>query len=359
LLIKGRGQRFILSHYKKRIRQFLKDKDRPIVKVVKAGIQDNIQDMGRFGHQHLGINPSGAMDRFSASVANWLVGNDTNEAVIELNFPASAFLFEKPLLIGLSGADLGASVNGDEIPVNHPVWVGENSLLQFHKVRKGARAYLAVRGGYNIAPWLHSKSTNLKAKVGGYKGRSLHKDDDLPLNYDGQHHPILDKKGFFVLPWHADMSWGNNPDQEILVLPGAELDRLTDSGKETFMMTSFLVTNQSDRMGYRLNNQKLSVMPGEEMVSSGVSRGTIQLLPDGKLIVLMADHQTTGGYPRIAHVISAHHPRLAQVKAGEKIRFRFTDQQTAEDLYLLQHQHLQQLQNSCKLRLEEFLHALY
>jgi len=329
------------------------------VKIIKAGIQDNIQDMGRFGHQHLGINPGGAMDRFAASVANWLVGNDTKEAVIELNFPASAFWFEKPLLIALSGADLGASVNGDEIPVNHPVWVGKNSSLQFHKISKGARAYLAVRGGYKIAPWLGSKSTNLKARLGGYKGRSLHKDDDVPLKYDNQHHPVLDKKEFFVLPWRADMSWENNPDKEILVLPGAEWNRLTESGKETFMMTSFVVTNQSDRMGYRLNNQKLPVTSGEEMVSSGVSYGTIQLLPDGKLIVLMADHQTTGGYPRLAHVISAHHPRLAQLKAGEKIQFRFTDQRTAEELFLLQHQHLQQLQNACKIRLEEFLYALH
>lgn len=124
-------------------------------------------------------------------------------------------------------------------------------------------------------------------------------------------------------------------------------------------MTSFVITNQSDRMGYRLNNLPLPVMSNEEVISSGVSFGTVQLLPDGKLIILMADHQTTGGYPRVAHVISAHHSRLAQMKAGDKMHFQLTDQQTAEELLIKQQLHLRQLQNACKFRLEEFLHAKY
>ena len=120
-------------------------------------------------------------------------------------------------------------------------------------------------------------------------------------------------------------------------------------------MTSFVITNQSDRMGYRLNNIPLHSITPEEVVSSAVSFGTVQLLPDGRLIVLMADHQTTGGYPRIAHVISAHQRKLAQMKAGDKIHFRLTDQLTAEQLFIKQQQHLQQLQNACTFRLEEYL----
>jgi len=119
-------------------------------------------------------------------------------------------------------------------------------------------------------------------------------------------------------------------------------------------MTSFVITKQSDRMGYRLNNIPLPVLSNKEIISSGVSFGTVQLLPDGKLIILMADHQTTGGYPRVAHVITAHHSRLAQMKAGNKIHFRLTDQHTAEELFIKQQQHLLQLQNACTFRLQEY-----
>jgi antagonist of KipI len=206
-------------------------------------------------------------------------------------------------------------------------------------------------------PWLNSCSTHLKAKIGGYQGRALQKDDDIPINDSDDFRSALKTKEFLVLPWQADDNWGDKKEKEILVLPGHEWERLTEEGKESFLMTSFVITNQSDRMGFRLNNLSLPVMSSEEIVSSGVSFGTIQLLPDGKLIILMADHQTTGGYPRIAHVISAHHSRLAQVKAGDKIQFRATDQATAEELFSRQQQHLLQLQNACTFKLEEFLHA--
>lgn len=327
------------------------------LKVIKAGIQDTVQDMGRFGYQHLGINPGGAMDRFSAAVANLLVGNEINRAVIELHFPASVFWFKKPVLIAVAGADLSATVNGEPIPVDHPVWVGKNSLLQFHKAVKGARAYMAIRFGLKISPWLNSSSTHLKAKTGGYYGRALQKEDDIDFIVNDQPHPLLEKKEFFVLPWKADNIWNEKNESEILVLPGNEWKRLTEEGKESFLMTHFVITNQSDRMGYRLNNLPLPVLSGEEIVSSGVSFGTVQLLPDGKLIILMADHQTTGGYPRVAHVISAHHSKLAQMKAGDKIHFHLTDQLTAENLFSKQQQHLLQLQNACKFKLEEFLYA--
>lgn len=327
------------------------------MKVIKAGIQDTVQDMGRFGYQHLGINPGGVTDRFSAAIANLLVGNNINCPLLELHFPASVFWFKKPMLIAIAGADFTATINGEDIPVDHPVWVGKNSLLQFHKAVKGARAYLAVKDGLKITPWLKSYSTHLKAKTGGFNGRALQKEDDIEAINDDQRHSLLEKKEFFVLPWKADQHWDNKKEGEILILPGNEWQRLTEEGKESFLMTSFVITNQSDRMGYRLNNLPLPVLSGEEIVSSGVSFGTVQLLPDGKLIILMADHQTTGGYPRVAHVISAHHSKLAQMKAGDKIRFQLTDQRTAEQLFIKQQQHLLQLENACKFKLEEFLHV--
>lgn len=328
------------------------------LKVIKAGILDTIQDMGRYGKQQLGINPTGAMDKYAMQVTNILVGNKPGEAVIELHFPASVFMFAQPALIALGGADFSASINGEPVPNLHCIIVDKNDVLQFHKPVNGARAYLAVRGGFVIDKWLNSYSTHLKAKAGGFDGRSLHKDDELILNQ--QLNFSIKQDDFIVLPWQADTNYlpvdkaGLDESKEILIIPGNEWERLATESKENFSMTSFVITRQSDRMGYRLTSIPLHSITNEEVVSSAVSFGTIQLLPDGGLIVLMADHQTTGGYPRVAHVISAHHSKLAQMKAGEKIQFRLTDQQTAEELLIKQQQHLLQLQNACTFRLEQY-----
>jgi antagonist of KipI len=326
------------------------------LRIIKAGVQDTVQDMGRYGYQHLGINPGGAMDKLSARLANILVGNDADEALIEIHFPSSVFFFEQPSLIAISGADFGATLNGEEIPLFRPVLVSKFSILQFHHVVKGARAYLAVHGGLDLPVWLNSRSTHLKAGAGGFMGRILQKDDEIRFRKPVDFCALLGKKEFEILPWKTDTNWGDNPNQrEIFVLPGNEWSQLNAESRARFFDQAYLITNHSDRMGYRLKSGALQRCTQDEVISSAVSFGTLQLLPDGQLIVLMADHQTTGGYPRIAHVISAHLPRLAQMKPPDLFIFRFTDQQTAEDLLMKQQQHLLQLQNACKFKLEELL----
>lgn len=327
------------------------------LRIIKAGVLDTVQDMGRYGWQQLGINPGGVMDKLSAKVANILVGNDNHEPVIELHFPASSFFFEQPALIALSGADFSATINGDEVPALQPVLISKYSILQFHNIVKGARAYLAIKGGFDLTKWLGSNSTHIKAGAGGYKGRSLQSDDEIALGAAPDLCPLIGKKEYIVLPWKADTAWNNDDAEEILVLPGNEFGRLTDSSKEDLYRQSYIVTNQSDRMGYQLKGGTLSVNTNEEMVSSGVNFGTVQLLPGGQLIVLMADHQTTGGFPRVAHVITADHNKLAQMRPGDTIRFKFTDLLTAENLLIKQHQHLLQLQNACIFRLQQFMDA--
>lgn len=327
------------------------------LRIIKAGVLDTVQDMGRYGWQHLGINPGGAMDKLSAQAANILAGNDRQEAVIELHFPASSFFFEQPTLIAVSGADFSASINGEEVPCLHPILVSKYSILQFHRVTNGARAYLAVHGGLNLTKWLDSYSTHLKAGAGGHKGRPLQKDDEIGFRIDRDLCQLIDKKEYIVLPWKADTVWNHNDIEEVYVLPGNEWDRLTNASKEKFREQSFVITTQSDRMGYQLKGDPFLMNTNEEVISSGVNFGTIQLLPGGQLIVLMADHQTTGGYPRVAHVITAHHSKIAQMKPGDSIRFRFTDLQTAEELLIKQQQHLLQLQNACTFRLQQFMNA--
>ena len=324
------------------------------LKVIKAGILDTVQDMGRNGYQHLGINPGGAIDKFAAQISNILVGNSIHEAVIEIHFPATSFLFEKDTVISLGGADFTPTINGEPMPILHPVIVSKNSILQFNKVKSGARCYLAMKDKFNISEWLNSYSTNLKAAAGGWHGRTLQKDDIITFKTNGNYTTHLSQKDFVVLPWKADISWSQLQKQEIKVVTGNELDWLNDESKKIFLSQSYNISNVSDRMGYRLQGEKLSTIHTIELISSAVSFGTIQLLPDGQLIVLMADHQTTGGYPRVAHVITADLSQLAQMKAGEKIQFSMTDYKTAEAMLIVQQQHLLQLQNACKFKLEEF-----
>jgi len=325
------------------------------LKILKAGMLDSIQDPGRFGYQQFGINPNGAMDKYAAAVANVVVGNDTTEAVIEMHFPAPSIFFEQSTMIALTGADFSANMNGKEIPLHHAVIVNQNTTIQFHSPKNKSRCYLAVKGGINISKWLDSYSTNLVAEAGGYLGRKLLKDDIIDLRETGNY-KISDKDDFRVLPWGVNEDLGIPYTEEMMVIPGSEWDWLDKPSQEKFLKNPFFISHNSDRMGYRLDSEPLQTMTGSELVSSAVSFGTVQLLPGGQLIILMADHQTTGGYPRIGNVISAYLPILAQMKAGDKIRFNFTDHQAAENLLLKQQQHLTQLQIACKLRLENYIY---
>jgi antagonist of KipI len=321
-----------------------------MIKVLSAGILDTFQDHGRYGYASMGINPGGAMDSVATSVANFLCGNDLNEAVIEMHFPAPSFLFEQPCLIALSGADFDPHVNDQPVPVNTPIIIPANATLQFKKQKQGARTYLAVKDGFNISKWLNSYSTNLKANAGGYNGRQLQKDDTIKLN------TRLDTRNsqLTTLPWHSDVKQLYSHDK-LHVTDGRELSWLSACDATILSNNSFTITSQSDRMGYRLTGVAFENSVHDEMISSAVTKGTIQLLPNGQLIILTADHQTTGGYPRIAHIITADLPSLGQMNAGTHIHFERISFEEAEERLLAQHTHLLQLQNACNFRLNEWI----
>jgi len=324
------------------------------IHILKAGLLDTIQDSGRYGFQHLGINPGGAMDITAMKLANALLGNELNEAVLEMHFPAAEIVFEDGGLVALGGADFGAEINGEALPVLHPVMIPQNGVLRFRKQQSGARVYLAVKGGYHTDSWLQSNSTHIKAKAGGFEGRALQKNDRL-----------LCKQSFTDLLTDTTpkiFHWSVNPagfylKDTVSFIPGAEYHSLTKQSLQKLETGSFSITQQSDRMGYRLRGEILSLRSQKEMISTAVTKGTIQLLPDGQLIVLMADHQTIGGYPRIGQVISAGFAALAQMRAGEKIGFLKSDLMQAETLLFDQERNLQQLQNACNFRLNEYLNS--
>jgi antagonist of KipI len=319
--------------------------------ISKAGLLDTVQDGGRYGFQQQGINPGGAMDRFSASLANALLGNELAAPVIEMHFPASQLIFQQPTILCLAGADFNPMINGKEIALYQPIAVGEGAVLSFAKRRNGARCYMALAAPLQIAPWLNSYSTNLKAAAGGYQGKRLQKGDTI--KYKAVFFSIAN--AMTALPWQYRPS--SERPTAIEVLPGPEWNWITPESQTAFLANRFLITPSSDRMGYRLQGEQLVQEKREQLVSSAVSFGTVQLLPNGQLILLMADHQTTGGYPRMATVSRVHLPVLAQMAAGETFRFSLTTVGAAEESWIAQQKRLQHLQNTCKLKLQNWLNA--
>ena len=315
-----------------------------IVQVVKQGISDTIQDIGRYGYQHQGINVNGCMDRITAEMANVLVGNNSSEPLIELHYPASSLLFDKTTLIAITGADFCPYIDDKPISNNNTIIINAGNTLHFTKCKKGARTYIAIHGGWEVDFWLNSYSTNSKALAGGYKGRLLKKGDLLKSkksNYPFNN--IFSKNNFDTIPLKLNiLGFYANPCI-IRCTIGSEFEWLTKESKIIFQSNPHKLTIQCDRMGYRLQSDSLYMTEHSPLLSSGVTKGTIQFLPNGQLIVLMADHQTTGGYPKIAHVISADIHKLAQLGPNSIINFTLVSQKEAEQSFLQQRFELDQL----------------
>lgn len=325
--------------------------------IIKPGLLDTIQDLGRHGYGNWGVNPGGAMDSYAAQVANLLVGNNKHEAVIEIHFPGPQILFEQNTLIAITGADFSPTVNDEIIPRWQPVVVRRNTVLHFPSLVQGGRCYLSVHGGYCLKKWLNSNSTSLKAGAGGWDGMPLKKGDELPFNESTIYFAGLlkEQNNFEVLPWRVNTEKIYQYPHEIGFIPGHEWPLLPEAARFAFTENNYIIHPSSDRMGYQLNGTPLVLGKPLELVSSPVSFGTVQLLPSGQLIVLMADHQTTGGYPRVAHVVSAHLPKLAQLRPSDAIQFKLMDIESAEQMLLTRQKELHILQRSCMDHLNEMV----
>lgn len=261
------------------------------------------------------------MDRTAARLINTLVGNDENDAVLEMHFPAAEIEFENECSVAIGGADFSAMLNETEIENWSSFRVQKGDLLKFNKPVSGTRTYIAVAGGFSIDGWLGSRSTNLVAEAGGFHGRKLHAGDRIELRdpHIVRSHTI----GPSLIPKYSRFP-------TVRVIPSGEFDLLTAISERAFLNDGFTITKDSNRMGYRLAGPPLHLLHKKEMVSAAVTFGTIQLLPDGQLIVLMADHQTSGGYPRIANVISADLPLLAQLGPNDGVSFHVVTVEEAE-----------------------------
>jgi len=299
------------------------------MEVIKPGLLDSFQDSGRHGYAHSGVSVGGCMDKLAGRLANFLVGNSESDAVLEMHFPAPVLYFNEEIELALTGADFCAKAGGRVIPQNRRVVLPAGSTLSFENKIWGHRCYLGIAGGWAITKVLGSYSTHLKAGFGGWQGRRLKKKDYIPLNqysHFGAKEPIISK--WFIYP---DSFYHAGP---IRVMAGMEWDWLSNNAKRDLQNCNFTISKQSDRMGYHLTGPELKKKVDDEMLSSGVLAGTVQLLPNGNPLILMADCQTTGGYPRILQVADVDLPKLAQMGAGESFNFSLIG--TEESIDLLQ-----------------------
>ncbi len=290
----------------------------------KSGMLTTVQDLGRIGVRRFGVNPSGVMDTASR-LLNIILGNDENDAMIEMHFPAGEFEFEKDTVFAIGGADFGVKLDDNKVSTWKTTQAKQGNILRFSEKRSGNRAYLAVTGGFRIEKWLGSSSTNLTARIGGFQGRKLAIGDRIEYTESNVYTPLTIGNSF--RPRYSQYP-------TLRVIAGAEFEMLTAISERAFLTDGFALSNESNRMGYRLSGTPLHLLDSMEMVSCAVSFGTIQLLPDGQMVVLMADHQTSGGYPRIGNVIGVDLPILAQLGPGDKVGFHLVSIEEAENLHL-------------------------
>lgn len=316
----------------------------------KTGFLTTLQDLGRTGYRRFGINPNGVMDRAATRLINILLGNDENETVVEMHFPAPRILFSENAVMAIGGADFEPTLNGRAIKNWTPVFVDAGSELDFQKRVAGNRAYLSVCGGFNNTKWLGSSSTNLAAQIGGLDGRTIQTGDKLELNKKALLPAV---SGSMSVSSSLLPSYSRFPT--VRAVPGAEFGLLSDDGKRALFASDFVVSANSDRMGFRLQGEPINLSRPHEIVSAAAAFGTIQLLPDGQMIVLMADHQTSGGYPRIAHVASRDLSVLAQVSARDKVSFHRIEHSEAERLALEFEEELSFFRVGCRFQTRSWL----
>lgn len=321
-------------------------------KVLRPGLLSTIQDMGRYGYQKYGVNVAGAMDTLAMRIGNILTGNLETEAVLEMTLTGPTLEFSSDSLIALTGADLAAVIDGIRVKLNRPIAVKAGAVLKFSSAQKGCRGYLAVAGGYNVPEVMNSKSTYLRGSLGGFQGRALKKGDLVDCGEPGEFatkllQQLLQKgarsfraASWFVSPYYMEKDKFASP---IRLTTGLQTKAYTESSLQALVSKPFKITTNSDRLGYRLEGVKIELKEPLEMISEIATFGTMQVPPDGNPIILMADHQSVAGYPKIGQVIGTDLPRVAQHKPFSFLQFVFVGIEEAEKLYLAQEKYLENL----------------
>ena len=315
--------------------------------IISPGMLTTVQDLGRRGYMASGFQQGGAMDQFAARAANILLDNSELDGVLEMTLLGVKAYFDEDNVIAITGAEFTPTVTDfetgevTELPMNRAIRIKKGDVLDCGSARSGLRGYLAVAGGFDIAPVMGSMSTNLKCKVGGFEGRKLKSGDVLPLRY-----PQSDLYGMTsrVLEYEKQ----KDDTVTVHVIPGPQDDYFSDKGKNIFYSETYSVTGDSDRMGIKLDGAPVESVDGVDIISDGIVAGSVQIPSSGKPIIMMADRQTTGGYAKIATVISVDIPKLVQRKTDHKVKFQAVTVEEAQELLALEAKEM-----------NEFRHQIY
>ncbi len=302
------------------------------IRVIKPGLQSTIQDLGRHGYAHYGISASGAADCFSLRIGNLLVGNPEDSSGIEMTLLGGTYKFEDEAFIALCGSIFDATLDGKPIPWQKGFYVRAGQTLSVGPTINNARCYLAIRGGVDVPHYLSGKTTHVMSKMGGLNGRPLEKGDSIVIgDLSTVSQPVTIKE---LLKY----------DHAILrITSGIQSDWFSESTWEKFTSIPFTVSDASSRMGIRLTGNSIYSEKGNEILTEGIPLGGIQVPGGGDPIISFVEHQTTGGYPKIANVITADLCKVGQLKPGDEFKFQHVSIEEGERLRLEQESYIQSL----------------
>jgi antagonist of KipI len=314
------------------------------IRVVSTLYPCTLQDAGRTGYRAFGIPVSGPMDSFSFRLANILCGNDPEQTALEITLHGLVLCFEEDVLISLCGGGSTPSAGDLPLPLDRPVLIRCGTVLQFRPSLQGCRMYLAIAGGFVANKIMDSTATYAPAGIGGFNGRAIRKGDLLkPDDRLSIHSQAIHDGLSYIAGSAAVARWGFTPfssrfcqERIIRFVDGPEWERFDEESKHFLENSTYFISDRSDRMGYQLKGHPLRFASFQEMLSSGVCPGTVQVTHAGFPILLMADGQTTGGYPRVAQVISADLSVCGQLRPGSEFQFRRVTQKTSEDAFFEQ-----------------------
>ena len=287
-----------------------------VIEVQDGGLLTTVQDLGRYGYQRYGVPVAGALDQFALRVGNALVGNREGDAGLEITLAGPSLRVLADTVISITGADLDPRLDGEPVAMWRAIVLPQGGTLSFSGVLDGVRAYLAIAGGADVPLVLGSRSTYTRSRLGGLEGRALMPGDRLSAVGEEPVNQVQGRK----LPKEQVPSYGHN--HTLRVVPGPQDDAFGQEGLQTFLSASYTVTPQSDRVGYRFQGPQIRHKEGADIVSDGIPFGAVQVTGDGMPIVLLADRGTTGGYTKIATVISVDLAQVAQAMPGDTMSFR-------------------------------------
>lgn len=296
------------------------------IRILKGGMLTTVQDLGRTGYQSQGFSVAGVMDVRSFKIANLLLDNPENEAVLEFTLIGPTLEFTSATIIAITGGDFQPMINGEPAPMYTALYMNKGDILRFGSARTGSRGYVAFSSYLDIPVVMGSRCTNLKSRLGGFKGRKLQADDYIGFRIKRRYLP-------FFLSRKLDLNEYDQEETELRVVMGPQDSLFSKQGIETFLTQEYVVTSDFDRMGCRLEGPFIAPKETSDIISDGIAFGSIQVPSHGKPIILLADRQTTGGYGKIATVASVDIPKLVQRKTDHKVRFKEISVQEAQNLY--------------------------